>query len=112
MDVYFCDPHSPWQRGTNENTNGLLRQYFPQGTDLAQFSEAYLDAVAEEERNDRARKRLGWERPSERMMELFSLCCSGHQNPPSRGSKNLKISTHIFAHRNQLAVLLLRTIII
>jgi len=61
MDVYFCDSHSPWQRSTNENTNGLLRQYFPQGTDLVQFSEAYLDVVAEE-LNDRPRKTLGGER--------------------------------------------------
>lgn len=57
MDVYFCDPHSPWQRGTNENTNGLLRQYFPKSIDLHQFSEAYLDTVAEE-LNDRPRKTL------------------------------------------------------
>ncbi|OCA94326.1 IS30 family transposase [Actinobaculum suis] len=71
MDVYFCDPHSPWQRGTNENTNGLLRQYFPKGTDLSTYSEAYLDAVAEE-LNDRPRKTLNWNKPSEKILELIN----------------------------------------
>jgi IS30 family transposase len=70
MDVYFCDPHSPWQRGTNENTNGLLRQYFPKGADLRVHSEAYLDAVAEE-LNDRPRKTLGWRKPSEMILEII-----------------------------------------
>ncbi|WP_420829291.1 IS30 family transposase [Bifidobacterium callimiconis] len=70
MQVYFCDPHSPWQRGTNENTNGLLRQYFPKGTDLSGYSRAYLDAVAEE-LNDRPRKTLGFRKPSEAILDLI-----------------------------------------
>lgn len=70
MAVYFCDPHSPWQRGTNENANGLLRQYFPKGTDLSVYPEDYLDAVAEEF-NDRPRKTLGFMRPSEKIIELL-----------------------------------------
>lgn len=71
MDVYFCDPHSPWQRGANENANGLLRQYFPKGTDLSIFPEEYLDAVAEE-LNDRPRKTLGRRKPSEVFLELIN----------------------------------------
>lgn len=71
MDVFFCDPHSPWQRGTNENTNGLLRQYFPKGTNLSQYPEEYLDAVAEE-LNDRPRKTLQYDKPSERILKLLA----------------------------------------
>ena len=70
IEIYFCDPHKPWQRGLNENTNGLLRQYFPKGTDLHVHGEAFLDAVADE-LNDRPRKRLGFHKPIERIGDLL-----------------------------------------
>lgn len=71
MPVFFCERASPWQRGTNENTNGLLRQYFPKGTDLGRHSAAHLDAVAAE-LNARPRKTLAWHTPAERLAELLS----------------------------------------
>lgn len=76
FEVYFCDPRSPWQRGTNENTNGLVRQYFPKGTDFSAVSDAEVEA-ARDELNGRPRKTLGWMSPAEAMAGLLGSDAAG-----------------------------------
>lgn len=70
VDVYFCDPRSPWQRGSNENTNGLLRQYFPKGQSLAGVTQAELDEIASK-LNNRPRQTLGFRTPAQQLTELI-----------------------------------------
>jgi IS30 family transposase len=72
ISVYFCDPHSPWQRGSNENTNGLLRHYFPKGINISNYSQAQLNAIARK-LNERPRKTLNYETPAERFSQLVAL---------------------------------------
>ena len=72
IPVFFCDPHSPWQRGSNENLNGLLRQYLPKGTDLSLYSAAEILAI-QHSLNDRPRATLGFMKPSEKLAEILAL---------------------------------------
>jgi len=75
LDTCFCDPHSPWQRGSNENTNGLLRQYFPKGTNLAVHSKQHLEEVAAE-LGARPRKTLGWRTPAQVLEETLAAAAA------------------------------------
>ena len=77
LEIFFCDPHSPWQRGSNENTNGLLRQYLPKGTDLSFHGPGILDNIAAE-LNTRPRKRHGFRTPAEVLDELLSEANNNH----------------------------------
>ena len=90
MPIYFCDPHSPWQRGSNENTNGLLRQYFPESTDLSLHGPGILDNVAAE-LNARPRKRHGCRTPAEVLTEILSN--QSNQTSVATNTRLLSVAT-------------------
>jgi IS30 family transposase len=81
VQVYFCDPHSPWQRGSNENTNGLLRQYLGKSQDLRGFSQGDLDLIADE-MNGRPRKTLGWSTPAQTLNQVLDKSQSTASTEP------------------------------
>jgi IS30 family transposase len=86
LQVYFCDPRSPWQRGSNENTNGLLRQYFPKRTKIS-MSQAELDEIAAQ-LNARPRQTLGWMTPAEKLAELTATTTPGRsEGPPEQDAR-------------------------
>jgi transposase, IS30 family len=87
INVYFADPHAPWQRGSNENINGLLREYLPKGTDLSRHSAAALQHIADE-LNDRPRKRFGYYTPREQLAKLLAQEPNALQRPPESASGN------------------------
>ena len=92
VHVYFCDPSSPWQRGSNENTNGLLRQYFPRGSDLSVHSQRHLNRVAHV-LNDRPRQTLGWMKPSEKLAKLLRGPCEIARGRPRGGVSFRSVSS-------------------
>ena len=103
IDIYFCDPHSPWQRGTNENTNGPLRQYFPNGTDLGVHSSEDLDWVAQE-LNDRPRKRLAFKKPIELSGDLLLQLSpeSAERLPPDRSTTAYSSHPCVLCHYQRI----------
>ena len=103
IKVYFCDPQNPWQRGSNENTNGLLRQYIPKGTDLSAYSQAKLNAVARR-LNERPRKTLNYETPAERLTNLLRRSVESAANTgTSRTAQKPQLLDHLVgAQENRL----------
>jgi IS30 family transposase len=97
VEVYFCDPRSPWQRGSNENTNRLLRQYLPRGTDLSLHSQAKLSAIARQ-LNERPPKDLALSNPSR---QVRGMCCSDQLNPPPQPDAPLESVHDLFRKSRQ-----------